>query len=102
MKMRIVTAAALAAGLLLTGCGGSSSSKGSSASTTTAATTSGWLPFLVYPERMDRVWGEAVSAGLARRDDALGEFDVVAGGLVAIGDDARPAFDPLATARRRR
>ena len=54
----------------------------------TAATTSGWLPFLVYPERMDRVWGDAVSAGLARRDGSLGELDVVAGGLVAIGDDA--------------
>tara|TARA_B100001123_G_scaffold18971_1_gene21249 strand:+ start:102 stop:1139 length:1038 start_codon:yes stop_codon:yes gene_type:complete len=54
----------------------------------TAATTSGWLPFLVYPERMDRVWGEAVQAGLARRDPDLGDFDVVAGGIVAIGDDA--------------
>ncbi len=54
----------------------------------TAATCDGWLPFLVYPERMDRVWGDAVSAGLARRDGALGALDVVAGGLVAIGDDA--------------
>lgn len=54
----------------------------------TAATTSGWLPFLVYPERMDQVWGDAVREGLARRDPALGPFDVVAGGLVAIGDDA--------------
>ncbi|MBJ30514.1 MAG: LLM class F420-dependent oxidoreductase [Acidimicrobiaceae bacterium] len=54
----------------------------------TAATCDGWLPFLVYPERMDQVWGDAVSAGLARRDGALGDFDVVAGGLVAIGDDA--------------
>ncbi len=54
----------------------------------TAATTDGWLPFLVYPERMDRVWGEAVRAGLARRDPDLGPLDVVAGGLVAIGDDA--------------
>ncbi|HIM66328.1 MAG TPA: LLM class F420-dependent oxidoreductase [Acidimicrobiia bacterium] len=54
----------------------------------TAATTEGWLPFLVYPERMDRVWGDAVRAGLARRDPDLGDFDIVAGGLVAIGDDA--------------
>ena len=54
----------------------------------TAATCEGWLPFLVYPERMDQVWGDAVRAGLARRDDTLGELDVVAGGLVAIGDDA--------------
>ena len=54
----------------------------------TAATANGWLPFMVYPERMDRVWGDAVQAGLARRDPALGDLDVVAGGLVAIGDDA--------------
>ena len=54
----------------------------------TAATTNGWLPFLVYPERMDRVWGDAVTAGLARRDPDLGDLDVVAGGIVAIGDDA--------------
>ena len=54
----------------------------------TAATCEGWLPFLVYPERMDQVWGDAVRAGKARRDDSLNEFDVVAGGLVAIGDDA--------------
>jgi len=54
----------------------------------TAATANGWLPFMVHPERMDRVWGDAVKAGLARRDPALGDLDVVAGGLVAIGDDA--------------
>ncbi|HAQ22529.1 MAG: LLM class F420-dependent oxidoreductase [Acidimicrobiaceae bacterium] len=54
----------------------------------TAATCDGWLPFLVYPERMDRVWGDALAAGQARRDTSLGELDVVAGGLVAIGDDA--------------
>ncbi|MBT6372894.1 MAG: LLM class F420-dependent oxidoreductase [Acidimicrobiaceae bacterium] len=54
----------------------------------TAASCDGWLPFLVYPERMARVWGDAVTAGLARRDAALDDFDVVAGGLVAIGDDA--------------
>ena len=28
----------------------------------TAATCEGWLPFLVYPERMDQVWGDAVRA----------------------------------------
>ena len=54
----------------------------------TAATTDGWLPFLVYPERMHLIWGEAVEVGLNRRDPSLGEFDVVAGGIVAIGDDA--------------
>ena len=54
----------------------------------TAATCDGWLPFLVYPERMGQVWGDAVAAGQARRESTLGDLDVVAGGLVAIGDDA--------------
>ena len=54
----------------------------------TAATANGWLPFMVYPERMDRVWGDALQAGAARRDPTLGDLDVVAGGLVAIGEDA--------------
>ena len=54
----------------------------------TVATTEGWLPFLVYPERMDLIWGDAVKAGMARRDPNRGAFDIVAGGLVAIGDDA--------------
>ena len=54
----------------------------------TAATTNGWLPFLVYPERMEQVWGNAVRTGLERRDPDLGGFDIVAGGLVAIGNDA--------------
>ena len=54
----------------------------------TAASANGWLPFKVFPERMDTVWGDSVKAGLERRDPELGDFDVVAGGLVAIGDDA--------------
>ena len=53
-----------------------------------AATSSGWRPCRVYPEGMDRGWGDAVTAGLARGDPDLGDLDVVAGGIGAIGDDA--------------
>ena len=54
----------------------------------TVASTDGWLPFLVFPEPLDQVWGKSVRAGLARRNPNLGELDIVAGGLVSIGKDA--------------
>jgi alkanesulfonate monooxygenase SsuD/methylene tetrahydromethanopterin reductase-like flavin-dependent oxidoreductase (luciferase family) len=45
------------------------------------------------------VWGDALQAGLARRDAALGPLEIVADGPLAIGDDvehlrerARPAL----------
>ena len=48
---------------------------------------------MVFPERMDTVWGDSIKAGMERRDPGLGDFDVVAGGLVAIGDDAEQYRD---------
>jgi len=53
-----------------------------------AAKADGWMPFLFVPDLADRVWGDPLRAGLARRDPALGPLDIVAGGLVAIGPDA--------------
>ncbi len=61
----------------------------------------GWLPHLFYPEKFGTVWGEAIAAGTARRDPTLGPMNIVAGGMVAIGegpetkallDFARPIF----------
>jgi alkanesulfonate monooxygenase SsuD/methylene tetrahydromethanopterin reductase-like flavin-dependent oxidoreductase (luciferase family) len=46
------------------------------------------LPYLFVPERADSVWGSALRKGLAKRDPALGPLEIVAGGLLAIGDDA--------------
>ncbi|MDH3705477.1 MAG: LLM class F420-dependent oxidoreductase [Acidimicrobiia bacterium] len=54
----------------------------------TAELATGWLPFMFIPERADRVWGDALRAGLAKRAPQLGELQVAAGGLLAIGDDA--------------
>jgi F420-dependent oxidoreductase-like protein len=53
----------------------------------TAAKADGWLPFLFVPDLADKVWGAPLTAGLARRDPGLAPLDVVAGGLLAIGDD---------------
>jgi F420-dependent oxidoreductase-like protein len=53
----------------------------------TAGIADGWLPLHFWPEGSDRVWGEALRAGRARRSPDLGPLEVVAGGPLAIGDD---------------
>ena len=50
-----------------------------------AASADGWLPFLFVPSRSDRVWGESLRRGLARRPADLGPLQITAGGLLAIG-----------------
>ena len=53
----------------------------------------GWLPIFYLPEQAETVWGEAVKKGLARRDGGLANFDVVAGGMLAIGDDVQQLLE---------
>lgn len=53
----------------------------------TAEIAEGWQPIFYYPERADRVWGDALRAGTAKRDPELGELDVIVGVSLAIGDD---------------
>ncbi|MDT0301005.1 LLM class F420-dependent oxidoreductase [Streptomonospora wellingtoniae] len=52
----------------------------------TAEIADGWLPHLFIPEKADTVWGEALARGRAERDPALGELQISAGGLLAIGE----------------
>ncbi|QBI53743.1 LLM class F420-dependent oxidoreductase [Streptomonospora litoralis] len=52
----------------------------------TAEIADGWLPHLFIPERAGTVWGEALARGKAKRDPALGELQISAGGLLAIGE----------------
>ncbi|MCI2976088.1 MAG: LLM class F420-dependent oxidoreductase [Ferrimicrobium sp.] len=47
----------------------------------------GWLPIFYLPEEAENVWGASLAKGRSERDSSLGELDVVAGGLVAIGKD---------------
>lgn len=47
----------------------------------------GWEPIFYVPEKAGEVWGDAVAAGTAKRDPALGPLDVVVGSTLAIGDD---------------
>ncbi|WP_089107271.1 LLM class F420-dependent oxidoreductase [Streptomyces hyaluromycini] len=59
----------------------------------TAEIADGWLPTLFIPEKAHQVWGTPLAEGAARRDPALGELKIVAGGLLAIGADAAAARD---------
>lgn len=52
----------------------------------TAEIADGWQPVFFYPERAADVWGDALKAGAARRDPALGPLDVIVGASLAIGD----------------
>jgi len=53
----------------------------------TAEVADGWLPILFVPEKAKQVWGEPLAKGAANRAAGLGPLEIVAGGLVAIGDD---------------
>ena len=55
----------------------------------TAEVADGWMPIFFMPERAKDVWGDALAKGNANRANDLGPLDVVAGGLVAIGDDVQ-------------
>jgi F420-dependent oxidoreductase-like protein len=64
----------------------------------TAEIADGWLPTLFIPEKAASVWGSALAAGKEKRDPSLGPLEIVAGGLLAIGDDVeslRDASRPL-------
>ena len=46
----------------------------------------GWLPFLFMPEKAKDVWGDAIAAGTANRQEGLAPLEISAGGMVAIGE----------------
>ena len=67
----------------------------------TAEIADGWIPHLFHPEKAALVWGDALEAGRAKRLEGLAPLEVMAGGMVAIGegpetkallDFARPLF----------
>ena len=67
----------------------------------TAEIADGWIPHLFHPERAASVWGDSLARGNAKRQEGLGPLEVMAGGMVAIGegpetkallDFARPLF----------
>jgi F420-dependent oxidoreductase-like protein len=59
----------------------------------TAEYADGWLPHLYAPELADKVWGDALAAGKAKRSPDLGPLQITAGGMVAIGEDVKGMLD---------
>lgn len=53
----------------------------------------GWLPIFYLPEQAESVWGESVRKGLRLRDADLGDFEIVAGGLLAIENNSQDLLD---------
>ncbi|BDE11615.1 MULTISPECIES: LLM class F420-dependent oxidoreductase [Mycobacterium] len=47
----------------------------------------GWQPIFFLPEKAQDVWGDALAAGQAKRDPALGQLEVFAGPALAIGEN---------------
>ncbi len=56
----------------------------------TAEMADGWQPIHFVPDRFDRVWGDALAAGRAKRSADLGELEIIAGGPVALGAKEDP------------
>lgn len=50
----------------------------------------GWQPIFYLPEKAQDVWGDALTAGKAKRDPALGQLEVYAGPTLAIGENVEP------------
>ena len=44
-----------------------------------------WQPIHFLPEKFNDVWGDSLAVGGTRRDDSLGDLQIVAGGTVALG-----------------
>ena len=57
----------------------------------TAEIANGWMPIFFDPERSRDVWGGALDAGSAKRDEALGPLEIVAGGVAVITKDEEEA-----------
>jgi alkanesulfonate monooxygenase SsuD/methylene tetrahydromethanopterin reductase-like flavin-dependent oxidoreductase (luciferase family) len=53
----------------------------------TAKFADGWLPIFFDPEKFQSVWGDDLKAGQAERDADLGQLQISAGGMVAIGEE---------------
>lgn len=59
----------------------------------TAELAEGWLPLFFWPEKLDGAFGAELREGAARRHPSLPALDIIAGGMVAIGDDVDDVLD---------
>ena len=54
----------------------------------TAELADGWQPIHFVPDRFDRVWGESLAAGKAKRSSDLGALSIFGDAALAIGESA--------------
>ncbi len=54
----------------------------------TAELADGWMPLFYLPEKAKDVWGDDLAAGAAKRAADLGALEVVAGGVLSVGEGA--------------
>jgi F420-dependent oxidoreductase-like protein len=47
----------------------------------------GWQPMFYLPDRVTEVWGDSLAQGSAKRDQSLGDLDIVVSAPLAITDD---------------
>jgi F420-dependent oxidoreductase-like protein len=59
----------------------------------TAEKADGWLPLFYLPEKATDVWGADLAAGAAKRSTDLAPLEIVAGGMLAVGDGAEAVRD---------
>jgi alkanesulfonate monooxygenase SsuD/methylene tetrahydromethanopterin reductase-like flavin-dependent oxidoreductase (luciferase family) len=57
----------------------------------TAEVAEGWLPAFFLPDKVGDVFGPSLKEGLAKRDSALGQLQIAAGGILALGEEAEVA-----------
>ncbi|HEV2371194.1 MAG TPA: LLM class F420-dependent oxidoreductase [Streptosporangiaceae bacterium] len=55
----------------------------------------GWQPIFYVPEKAADLWGDALAAGLAKRDESLPPLDVVGQAMLAIAEDPGPYLEQL-------
>jgi F420-dependent oxidoreductase-like protein len=54
----------------------------------TAELADGWLPLFYLPEKAKDVWGDDLASGAAKRSTDLGPLEIVAGGMLSVGEGA--------------
>lgn len=55
----------------------------------TAEVADGWLPIFFHPDRAHEVWGDSLEAGLAKRDESLGELDITCSVAFGVAEGER-------------
>ena len=59
----------------------------------TAEIATGWIPVFFHPEKAHDAWGGSLDSGKAKRDAALGELQIIAGGMAAITNTEEEAVE---------